>query len=250
MNAAATQGAVALELCLDTDDLSRLGDNVRLAAELGVARLELCAAMQEDGLTPTPAAVALARQLWGERPGVMAMLRPRGGDFVYHDAELARMQQQMVALAAAGADAVVLGALDGAGQWHWPALQQLTALAQSLGLTVAVHRAIDACADPLQAWRQLQQLPVARVLSSGTRWGSGGGAVEGLPVLQQLRALGGPELVVGGGVSAANLPLLRQQLSCAAAPAPFSFHLYSAVLQDGRVEPKRLAAVLQLLTKD
>jgi copper homeostasis protein len=277
---ATTSMACPLELCLATDDLSRLQHNVQLAASLGVSRLELCADMAQDGLTPALAAVALARSHWGAQPGVMAMLRPRGGDFCYSPAEIHQLLTLLPQLAAAGADAVVTGVLqhDASGQLqpHWQALAELSAAAQSAGLTFCLHRAIDACSDPLRSWSQLTSGPMApaRILSSGCHWQSADlsssvgsaavnpdGAVAGIQRLQQQLQLGGCELVVAGKVSSANLRWLRQQLQAVPLPAAtvaavphhgsgqtqpcrFSFHLYSAVLRDGWVDPALLSAVL------
>ena len=267
--------AVALELCLATDDLRRLRHNVQLAARLGVQRLELCAQMQQDGLTPALEAITLARRFWGPQPGLMVMLRPRAGDFCYQPAEIAQLLTLLPQLADAGADAVVSGVLqyNAAGLLtpHWQALAELNDSARRAGLTFCLHRALDACSDPLQSWQQLTQGPVvpARILSSGCPWQIAGsatpqaaeGAVAGIRRLQQQLRLGGSELVVAGKVSPANLLWLRQQLdhrlitadavlapsaSVAAnvAAGVFSFHLYSAVLRDGWVDPTLLAAVL------
>lgn len=266
MTVNATSKACPLELCLATDDPSRLQHNVQLAASLGVSRLELCADMAQDGLTPALAAVELARRHWGDQPGVMAMLRPRGGDFCYRPAEINQLLTMLPLLAAAGADAVVTGVLqrDASGQLqpHWQALADLSAAAQSAGLTFCLHRAIDACSDPLTSWQQLTRGPVApaRLLSSGCHWHSAkpgsssgsaavDGAVAGIQRLQQQLQLGGAELVVAGKVSAANLHWLRQQLQAVPLPAVSphggcSFHLYSAVLRDGWVDPALLSAVL------
>jgi len=261
------RAAIALELCLATDDSRRLQHNVQQAMQFGVSRLELCSAMHLDGLSPTCAEVALARRYWGDRPGVMAMLRPRGGDFCYSPSEITGMLALLPALAEAGADAVVTGVLqqDPAGQLqlHRQALTELAAAATQLGLTFCLHRAFDALSDPLRSWQQLvapSQLTPARVLSSGCRWqnpapvGATDSAVGGVGRLMQQLALGGPELVVAGGVNATNLPWLRQQLMAALPQAnptpaavraqPFSFHLYSAVLRDGWVDPVLLQAVL------
>ncbi len=261
MSVNATSKACPLELCLATDDQARLQHNVQLAASLGVSRLELCADMAQDGLTPALAALELARCHWGTQPGVMAMLRPRGGDFCYSPAEIHQLRALLPQLAAAGADAVVTGVLqrdaNGQLQPHWQALTDLSAAAQSAGLTFCLHRAIDACSDPLTSWQQLTRGPVApaRLLSSGCHWQAAAaavntdGAVAGIQRLQQQLQLGGAELVVAGKVSAANLHWLRQQLQAVPLPAVSphggcSFHLYSAVLRDGWVDPALLSAVL------
>jgi copper homeostasis protein len=234
---------IRLELCLQTE--THLAANVRLAREFGVARLELCSRMDQDGLTPTPAQVALARQHWGDGPGLVAMLRPRGGDFCYEAAALRQMQSELVQLATAGADAVVLGVLTDTQQLNLNAISELCAFAADLQMNLAFHRAIDACADPMLAWLQLSRLPVSRVLSAGTPWHSKLPATQGIPQLQAFLAVGGPELVIGGGVNAGNIAAIRAQLPAGSA---YSFHLHSAVQQQGVVQADLLQAVLLQLS--
>lgn len=267
MNVAAVSHVAAIELCLATDDLALCAHNVRTAAQAGVARVELCADMAHAGLTPRLAAVELARRHWTAPHGVMAMLRPRPGDFGYSATEITTMLRQLPLLAAAGADAVVTGALqrDGDGQWQWAhsAMQELSLCATELGLSFAVHRAIDACADPLVSWQQLLaanasgQLAVARVLSSGCAWHDQqekhqaaapvmDGAVDGIERLRQMAASSAIELVVAGKVSATNLAWLAQQLQIVG--RNFSFHLYSGVLRDGKVDPQLLAQLFRLVS--
>lgn len=234
---------IKLELCLQTE--TQLAANVRLAREFGVARLELCSRMDLDGLTPTPAQVALARHYWGDGPGLVAMLRPRGGDFCYDTTEIALLRHDMAQLATAGADSVVLGLLTAEQKLHQSAVAELVEFAAVLGLTVAFHRAIDASTDPALSWLQLSRLGVARVLSAGTSWRSRLPATQGIQQLQAFLAAGGPELVIGGGVNAGNISAIRAQLPAGAA---YSFHLHSAVQQQGLVQANLLQAVLTQLS--
>ena len=233
---------IALELCLQTE--THLAANVSMAREFGVARLELCSRMDLSGLTPTPAQVALARQHWGDGPGLVVMLRPRGGDFCYDAAEIALLRHDMAQLAAAGADSVVLGLLTAEQKLQQSAVAELVEFATVLGLTVAFHRAIDASADPALSWLQLSRLGVRRVLSAGTPWHSQLPATQGIAQLQAFLAAGGPELVIGGGVTAGNIGEIRSQLP---ADAAYSFHLHSAVQRQGRLQADLLQAVLTQL---
>ncbi|MBQ3358083.1 MAG: hypothetical protein IJG47_04185, partial [Microbacterium sp.] len=63
---------------------------VRIAGEVGAARVELATALALGGLTPSPAtlelSVAAAREADVE---VHVLVRPRGGDFHYTDEEIA-----------------------------------------------------------------------------------------------------------------------------------------------------------------
>jgi len=247
--------AIDIEICVNCDDLQHLATEVRTARAAGAKRLELCGAMQEQGLTPTVEAVRIARQAWGVMPGLVAMLRPRGGDFYYQAAEAALLQQQMADLAAAGADAIVLGVLrqtsTGAADIDWPLLEVLIAQAKAFKLEVNFHRAFDVLpfSSRALALQRLHQTGVARVLTAGCAWHSGLGAADGVLQLQQelrlVAADAAPKLVVGGGVSLANTAWLRSQLDAGqSAPATYSFHCYSAVLTDGRIDRQKVATLV------
>ena len=69
------------ELCAYTCDACDI------ARRTGVTRIELCAAPFEGGTTPSAGLIRYARSLPGLRLSVM--IRPRGGDFCYTDAETA-----------------------------------------------------------------------------------------------------------------------------------------------------------------
>ena len=92
-----------LEVCVDS--LA----SARAALAGGADRLELCSALAVGGLTPY---AALLRQIRAEsRVPVRCLMRPRPGDFLYTEDELALLCAQMPALRTAGADGFVIGAL-------------------------------------------------------------------------------------------------------------------------------------------
>jgi copper homeostasis protein len=260
MTLTAQTAAIDIEICLNCDDLTSLATQVQAARRGGAKRLELCGVMAEQGLTPASKAVDIARQAWGDAPGLVAMLRPRGGDFFYQAADVVLLQQQLPALAAAGADAVVLGMLrhssvgteGGQVDIDWALLTTLQAQAVDLGLEVNFHRAFDVLpmTSRAAALQRLQLLGVARVLTAGCAWQSHFGAADGIAQLQQDLAqrmqAQAPQLVIGGGVTLRNVAALRQQLlPGAAAAACYSFHCYSAVLTDGLVDQHKVAALVQ-----
>ena len=239
--------SIALEVCVAADDLNNLPEQMLAVNQGGAQRVELCAAMADEGLSPELAAIELARSYLDKSLELLVMVRPRAGDFCYSPSEIHRMQQQIERAATAGANGVVLGSLNDQQQLALPALQCLTATARQAGLKITFHRAFDALSHPLDAIMQLSELGVDRVLSSGTSWHSKQGATDGLPRLSAFlqQAQGKMELVVGGGVNLHNLPYLHQSLQTIEGPR--SFHCYSAALSAGRVDPLKLRQLVSIL---
>src|ERR1700722_1128511 len=77
----------------------------------GASRIELCASLDVGGVTP---GVELMRALRTRVSlPIFAMVRPRGGDFVYSAAKFEEMKQSIEVARASGMDGVVLGLLHG-----------------------------------------------------------------------------------------------------------------------------------------
>ncbi|WP_275092301.1 copper homeostasis protein CutC, partial [Microbacterium sp. PF5] len=89
---------------------------VRIAAEIGAARVELATALALGGLTPSPGTVELALAAAADGPEVHVLIRPRAGDFHYDADELAVAERDVRHAIAAGAAGVVIGVLDAAGR--------------------------------------------------------------------------------------------------------------------------------------
>lgn len=71
-----------LEICVDNLE------SIRNAMEGGADRLELCSALSEGGLTPSLGLAKLAKRI--SPIPVFAMIRVRGGNFVYEADELGK----------------------------------------------------------------------------------------------------------------------------------------------------------------
>jgi copper homeostasis protein len=167
------------------------GPDAAVAAERGGAdRVELCAGLLEGGLTPSPGVVRATLGAVGIP--VMAMVRPRGGDFLYSDLEFAAMLADVAAHKAAGVAGVVFGCLTPQGDIDTARTAALVAAARPLSVTV--HRAFDMARDPEAALEALIGCGVERVLTSGQR----PTAREGLPLLRRLLARAAGRIVVMG----------------------------------------------------
>ncbi|MGH7560454.1 MAG: copper homeostasis protein CutC [Gemmatimonadales bacterium] len=168
------------------------------AAAAGAGRLELCAGLVEGGTTPSAGLIGLVRSVVAIP--VHVLVRPRAGDFLYDEAELAVMRGDLAAAAALGADGVVVGALDASGDVASDALRALIEAARPMAVTF--HRAFDFARDPERSLDVLMTLGVERLLSSG----QAPTAEAGIPLLRRLVDRAGDRLTVvaGGGVTAAN----------------------------------------------
>ena len=220
-----------LEVCVDSTASA-------LAAKRGGAdRLELCADLIIGGTTPSP---ALLRQVKAETGlPVRALIRPRFGDFCYDRYELAQMAECAAELVAAGADGIVTGVLTPAGALDTDALRPIYAAARQAAekahrtVDCTLHRAFDVCCDPFAALEAAKQLGLATILTSG----QAASAPQGAALLRQLVEAAGQEveILVGAGVSAANIPALAAQTGARA------FHLSGKQVLDSRMTFRREA---------
>ncbi len=187
--------------------------SVQRAIEGGADRIELCRALELDGLTPTRedirTAVAMCHKA-GVR--VHVLIRSREGDFVYGSPEEARQMAEEVTMALnEGADGVVVGALTPQGDidtalcrvWIETALSHPRVKSGELSEPgITFHRAFDVCRNPMQAVEDIVALGCNRLLTSG----QAPSAVEGIPMLARLvqATAGQLTILAGAGVSAEN----------------------------------------------
>ncbi|GAB3376940.1 copper homeostasis protein CutC [Massilia agri] len=192
---------IVLEVCVDSVQ------GLAAAIEGGADRIELCSALEIGGLTPS---AGLLRAASGSQVAVVAMIRPRGGDFCFDEPEAQLMLQEIDAVAAAGLQGVVLGASLPDGRLDTRLLARLVCRAADKGLRCTLHRAIDLCPDLDEATRQAIDLGFERILTSG----GARSAPDGLDGLRRCfdAAAGRITIMPGAGINADNVHLLRAQL--------------------------------------
>ena len=100
---------------------------------------------------------------------VSVMIRPRGGDFAYSQAELDIMERDINRAAEAGAQCVVFGILTEDGFADVDTMARLTLVAQRLGLKVTCHRAFDRAQALRFRPHSVLRLGVNRLLTSGQK---------------------------------------------------------------------------------
>lgn len=171
----------------------------RAATAAGADRLELCAHLDDGGLTPSLGLLAAVRA--AVRIPVFAMVRPRRGDFLYDADEFDVMLRDIHLLRDAGASGIVSGALQADGALDAGRVAALVAAAGSLPFTC--HRAFDVCSDPAAALEALVAAGATRVLTSGQAASASAGATA---IAHHIAAAGGRLIVVAGaGVRPENV---------------------------------------------
>lgn len=211
-----------LEVCVDSLD------GLSIADEAGAHRIELCSALDVGGLTPSHGTLVAARA--ATSLPIMAMIRPRPGDFVYSDEEVALMETDIAAARDLGANGVVFGALDDQGNVDRRTLDRL--LAAAAGLDVTFHRAFDVAADAGGALDTLIDAGVPRVLTSGLA----PTAPEGVAVIRSLIARADGRIVVmpGCGLRSTNIRGVRDEIGAIELHASASTALTGGRAFEGR----------------
>lgn len=192
-----------LEVCVDNP----AGLAEALAG--GADRIELCAALELGGLTPSRGFMVLAASCGVP---VVALIRARPGDFVFSPAEIDVMLDDIRAARAAGLAGVAIGALTPDAGLDRQALEQMAGAAAGMGsgMGLTLHRAFDVVADRAAALEMAIGLGFRRILTSGGAATALAGAAEIAGLME--RAAGRITIMPGGGVTPENVPDLKRLL--------------------------------------
>jgi copper homeostasis protein len=183
---------IIFELCAETVDAC-------LAARDGGAdRIELCSGLSEGGLTPSHGLVREAVQQSGLP--VHVLIRPRGGNYLYTEADIAVMAEDILHMKSLGVAGVVLGLLKADHSVDIETTRNFVQLARPLEVTF--HRAFDDTPDLETALEAVISTGCDRVLTSGGHTD----VVRGAQALSRLvsQSAGRIAVAVGGGLRLTN----------------------------------------------
>ena len=172
----------------------------------GASRVELCAGIPEGGTTPSYGEIKTAQALTSQI-AINVIIRPRGGDFLYTEAEIQSMLLDIELCKQLGVHGVVFGCLTQEGDIDVPLMRRLIEAAKPLSVTC--HRAFDVCRDPFAALEQLIELGCDRILTSGQKFT----AEKGIPLLKQLVEKAGDRIIImpGCGVRENNIARIEAE---------------------------------------
>ena len=212
-------------------------ESVDAAVAGGARRIELCSALEVDGLTPP---VEWIREVRKRYPSLIihVLVRSRAGDFVYTEEAVETMAAQVEEALEAGVDGIVIGCLTAGGDVDVPAMERLVRTVESYNLaadlmrsdlchaandshffpgpskrvSITFHRAFDVCKRPFDALEQIIALGCDRILTSG----QGATVVEGSDMLRELRKRAAGRIIIlpGGGVTPRNAGRILAMTGC------------------------------------
>ena len=159
---------------------------------------ELCEALEVGGVTPSYGTLLASSKT--DLP-IRVLIRCRPGNYIYNDAEIAIMSEDIKMVKSFGFEGVVIGALNNNGDLDIPAIKKMMTAGE--GLKFTFHRAIDACNNPLDAMETLIGLGFNKVLTSGCK----PTAYEGIDMIREFQTLFGDRIniMAGGGINENNV---------------------------------------------
>lgn len=180
--------------------------SVPLAIEKGGHRIELCDNLSVGGTTVSHGvAEKTISYCHSKNTKVMAIVRPRGGNFVYTKEEIEIMQHDIVHFKQLGTDGVVIGCLNDSGWIDEDAM--LLLLESAKGLEVTFHMAFDYI-KPENQFNAIDWLVIHRVNRILTHGGPMTRPIEdNLSRLKEFIDFADGRIIImpGGGITSQNL---------------------------------------------
>lgn len=205
-----------------------------IAQENGAERIELCAEMEVGGTTPDFEITKQIREL--VLVDLNVMIRPRGGNFVYSEAEFEQMKNEILQFKEIGVNGFVFGILDDNNSINISQNKELVELAKPFPCTF--HRAYDEVSDVFQALEDVIACGFQTILTSGQK----PNVVEGVNRLAELVFKAKNQIVImpGGGLRSTNIEFLQEKTKA-------TFY-HSSAITDGS-ESANAEEIIQLKNK-
>lgn len=180
-------------------------DSAVIAQENGADRVELCAEMEVGGTTPNFEITKQTRALIAVDLNVM--IRPRGGNFVYSDAEFQQMKNEILRFKEVGVNGFVFGILTENNSINKFQNTELVEIAKPFPCTF--HRAFDEVSDAFQSLEEIIDCGFQTILTSGQK----PNVLEGVNQLAELVSKANKRIVImpGGGLRSNNITSIQEK---------------------------------------
>ena len=175
-------------------------DEAILAEKNGANRIELCSRLDLDGLTPHRNMIKDV--INSVKIPVKVMIRPRAGNFVYHDHELNVMKDDILYCKRVNVSGIVFGVLKKDKTVDIIATRLLSDIAT--GLEITFHKAIDEVSSICTELDRLRSIQaVTNILTSG----GADSAMEGSDTLKEMvtRYKGQLTIIAAGKITEQNI---------------------------------------------
>jgi len=182
-------------------------ESALIAQRAGADRVELCADILVGGTTPAIETIHQARE--NLSIDLFVMIRPRGGNFVYSEAEFEQMKSEVETIKKLEVNGFVFGILKEDKTIDIEQNNVLVELAKPFPCTF--HRAFDEVLDYEKALEDVISCGFSSILTSGTF----PNVMEGKEVLKQLviQANNRIEIMPGGGLRSTNISELDKMVN-------------------------------------
>jgi copper homeostasis protein len=209
-------------------------ESALIAQKAGADRVELCADISVGGITPNLEMIQQARQHLSIDLNVM--IRPRGGNFVYSDAELEQMKSEIETIKKLDVSGFVFGILKEDKTINIEQNLVLVELVKPFPCTF--HRAFDKVLEYTQALEDVISCGFSTILTSGTF----PNVMKGKEVLKLLvkQAKNRIEIMPGGGLRSTNISDLDEMVN--------ANWYHSSAITDGS-EITNIEEIIQLKNK-
>ena len=179
-------------------------ESTLIAQNAGADRVELCADMSVGGTTSTIEIIQQAREHL--TIDLYVMIRPRGGNFVYSEAEFEQMKSEIETIKKLDVNGFVFGILKDDNTINIEQNKVLVELVKPFSCTF--HRAFDEVLNVEKALENVISCGFSTILTSGTF----PNVMEGKEVLKQLvnQANNRIEIMPGGGLRSTNISELNE----------------------------------------
>lgn len=216
-------------------------EDAMIAEQAGADRIELIAAQQEGGLTPSLGLIEYITET--VHIPINVMVRPHSRHFRYDHAELTSMVRDIRHISRTGAAAIVTGVLTEDGQIDTIALERLLDAAD--GKPFTFHRAFDELDDLERGLDVLSRYPqITHILTSGGQ-PSVLQAVEQMITLNHLASQTHIQLIAGAGLTLQSLGDFVKDTSIQEVHLGSALRMHSDI--NLALDPARIAQAQRLL---